>query len=267
MQQSQRPPAQADRWGESGFREMRWQSRVLSKQMRSALYLPPGADQPGKRGFATLFLLHGSGHTHRSVLSEVSPQDHVGLLHDTIVVIPDGDQGWWLDSPAVQHSQYAQYVLELVEWVDGHFATARHRGARGICGFSMGGYGAMSLAAQHSALFGSASSLIGTLDIVQMFPDYHRLRVLLGGEIEAWHAANPACHAPKLAGTALFFCTAERAFDLPQNKAFARALEHHAIPFTFKTYRGEHDTEFVRQHLDECLAFHRRAFDHAQVPS
>jgi S-formylglutathione hydrolase FrmB len=264
MQQPQRERAHVAQLIPDGFREVRWRSQALGKQMVCALCLPPSRrDQPARR-FAVLFILHGSGHDHHSVLSQVRPQDHLSLVRDTILVIPDGDQGWWLDSPVLPRSRYAQYLSELVELIDTRYPTAAHRGARGICGFSMGGFGAMSLAAQRPDLFGSASSLIGTLDIVQMFPDYHRLQLLLGPEEPAWQRANPTQQAARLFNTKLFFCTAEHAFDRPQNQAFAWALESRAIPFSFRIYPGEHDTDFVQQHVRDCLAFHGRAFDRDQ---
>lgn len=181
-----------------------------------------------------------------------------------MLIIPDGDQGWWLDSPLLPHSRYAQYALELVDLVDKRYPTAGHRHARGICGFSMGGYGAMTLAARRPDLFGSASSLIGTLDLTQMFPDYYRLRLLLGSDMGVWRCLSPTQLAARFSDTQLLFCTAEHAFDRPQNEAFARALGSSAIPFSFSIHPGEHNAAFVRQHIAECFAFHRRAFDRAK---
>jgi enterochelin esterase-like enzyme len=249
-----------------GFEEVRWRSQALGKDMVFAMHLPAHREQRDHR-FPTLFILHGSGHNHRSVLGHVRPQDHLSLLSDTILIIPDGDQGWWLDSPILPRSQYAQYAFELVELVDARYPTTAHRETRGVCGFSMGGYGAMSLAAQRPEVFGSASSLIGTLDITQMSPDYYRLQLLLGSETRAWQDANPKHSAARLSNTELLFCTAERAFDRRQNDAFARALESCAVPFAYRIYPGEHDTQFVRQHIAECLAFHRQAFDRSQRQS
>jgi S-formylglutathione hydrolase FrmB len=264
MRQPWRARTQTDEAIPDGFQEVRWRSQVLGRQMVFAVYLPPSYHHQPDHRLATLFLLHGSGHNHHSVLSQVRPQDHLSLLYDAILIIPDGDQGWWLDSPVLPQSQYAQYLLELVKWVDARFPTADDRNQRGICGFSMGGYGAMSLAAQRPGLFGSASSLIGTLDIVQMFPEYHRLQLLLGSEMQAWQDANPTHRAAQLSHTGLLFCTAEQAFDRPQNEALAGALTAHGIPFTFHVHPGEHNTAFVRQHIAECLVFHREAFDRGQ---
>jgi S-formylglutathione hydrolase FrmB len=248
----------------AGFHEVHWHSRALHKRMAFVVSLPATYSEQPARRWPVLFLLHGSGHDRHSVLREVAPQDHAQWLDDTLLVIPDGDQGWWLDSPLLPHSYYGQYVLELLEFVDHRYRTILNRAARGICGFSMGGYGAMLLAAQHPVLFGAASSLLGPLDIVQMHPQYHRLALLLGPELMAWQHHNPTCLASSLTDTALLFCTAEEAFDRSQSEAFAAALTALHIPFEHTIYPGEHDTAFVRQHIGEHLSFHCRAFDQAR---
>jgi len=244
-----------------GFRRIRWHSRALGKRMSFVLYTPtapPGA--PGAR-YSTLYLLHGSGHDCHSVMREVRPQDCIAELGRALLVIPDGNQGWWLDSPVTPQSKYGEYVRELVNLVEHNYPAAAGRGARGLCGFSMGGYGAMLLASQQPALFGAASSLLGPLDIAQWFPDYRRLRLLLGPELRTWQQHNPCGFVANLRDTALWFCTGQNAFDRPQNDAFARALQAQQFPFTYQTHPGEHNTTFVREHLRACFAFHRRQFD------
>jgi len=223
------------------------------------MYLPDEYHEEASR-WPVLYLLHGSGHDRHSVLSEVRPQDQMEQLSDAILVIPDGDQGWWLDSPRVHDSKYAQYVLELVDLVDHHYRTVRSRAGRGICGFSMGGFGAMWLAIQYAEKFGSASSLLGPLDIRQMFPDYYRLRLLLGSDLDVWRRYNPTRWAARLGTTALRFCTAERAFDRPQNAAFAAALDSLGISFEYDVCPGQHDTAFVRQHIGAHFTFHQHLF-------
>ena len=240
----------------AGFQEVRWRSKALQKHMDFLLHLPPGYHEQPKC-CPVLYLLHGSGHTPRSVLAEVCPQEHVALLGEVVFVIPDGEQGWWLDSPVVSDSQYGQSVLELVRYVDRRYRTAASRTARGVCGFSMGGYGAMLLAAQHPEVFGSASSLLGPLDIAQMYPDYYRLRLLLGSHLSTWQSYNPTLLAASLARTSLKFCTAEEAFDRPQNVAFAEALRAPGITFEYDIHAGGHDTAFVRKHIAAHFGFHR----------
>jgi len=244
-----------------GFRQMHWRSRALGKRMAFLLHLPDTEKQEPGRRYPVLYLLHGSGHDGRSVMEQVQPQAALRELGAALLVIPDGDQGWWVDSPLVPRSRYGEYLLELVSWVDGHYPTRTDPGARGLCGFSMGGYGAMLLAGQHPHLFGAASSLLGPLDIGQLFPDYHRLRLLLGAELSTWQQYNPRQSTANLQDTALWFCTGEDAFDRPHNDAFASALRAQGIPFTYQVHPGGHDTSFVREHVQACFAFHRCQFD------
>jgi S-formylglutathione hydrolase FrmB len=243
------------------FERVRWRSDALQKRMTFLLHLPNAYEEQAAKRYPVLYLLHGSGHCPNSVLAEVRPQEHLVRLGDAALVIPDGDQGWWLDSPELPRSQYGQYLLELVRFVDQHYRTTASRTARGICGFSMGGYGAMLLAAQHPEMFGAASSLLGPLDILQMHPDYYRLRLLLGPQAATWQRFNPTSLASSLAHTSLKFCTAEEAFDEPQNEAFAEALRALGVPFEYEVYAGEHDTGLVRRHVAGHFRFHRRSFD------
>jgi len=244
-----------------GFSLVRWHSQALGKGMAFALYLPEAyAETPGSR-YPVLYLLHGSGHDRHSVMQEVQPQECIAELGQALLIIPDGEQGWWMDSPRVPHSRYGEYFLELVGWVDHNYPTTAHRSARGLCGFSMGGYGAMLLASQHPDLVSAGSSLLGTLDIGQLFPDYHRLHMLLGPELDTWQQYNPCQRTANLRNTALWFVTGEDAFDRPQNDAFASALQAQQAHFTYHVHPGEHDTTFVREHLRACFAFHRHQFD------
>ncbi|MGQ9493319.1 MAG: alpha/beta hydrolase [Anaerolineae bacterium] len=243
----------------AGFREVCWRSQVLNKRMAFVLYLPAGYDHQRTNRYPVLYLLHGSGHNRYSVMRDVRPQQHVPLLGEALLVIPDGNQGWWLDSPVLLSSRYGQYVLELVQFVDRHYRTIARREARGICGFSMGGYGAMLLASQYPEWFGVASSLLGPLDIAQLFPKHYRLGQLLGSDLAVWQQYNPTQKAANLRGTALQFCTAKEAFDRPLNDAFAAALHTLSIPFAYYVYAGGHDTDFVREHLSEHFCFHRHS--------
>ena len=240
---------------------MRWHSHALRRRMTFLLHLPYADDGQTARRYPVLYLLHGSGHDPHSVLEQVRPQEHLTELGAALLVIPAGDQGWWFDSPAMPRSCYASYLLELVAWIDRHYPTVARRGGRGVCGFSMGGFGAMLLAGQHPDQFGAASSILGPLDIAQMFPHYYRLRLLLGADLATWQRYNPTHLAARLAHTALWFCSAEEAFDRPQSAAFAAALRTRDIPFEYALHPGQHDAHFVREHIGSCFAFHCRAFD------
>lgn len=193
-------------------------------------------------------------------MRDVQPQLCLADLGETLLVIPEGHQGWWLDSPVLVRSRYESYLLELVHFVENEYPVAPDRESRGLCGFSMGGFGAMLIAARNPEEFGAASSLLGPLDIVQWHPDYYRLARLLGQHVAAWREHNPTDVCASLTKTRLRFSTGTEAADRPQNDSFAQALEREAIPYEYEVYPGRHDVTWVRGHLGRDFAFHRRQF-------
>src|SRR5579859_5371134 len=78
-------------------------SAALGRDLAYALYLPPGRDAPGRR-FPTLYLLHGVDGNHREWLEEGHLRESldrligVGAVAPMIVVMPDGDNSWYVDS-------------------------------------------------------------------------------------------------------------------------------------------------------------------------
>ncbi len=129
--------------------------------------LPNGYNDDPNRRWPTAYFLAGTQNTYRSFNSMI---DGVGLTENfpAIVVSPNGDSGYWSDwynrgkdGPPM----YETYVIEqLIPLIDDYFRTRADRAHRAIAGVSMGGYGALMLAARHPELFGSAASLSGTLN-------------------------------------------------------------------------------------------------------
>lgn len=140
---------------------------------------------------------------------------------------------------------------------------ARDKAGRAIGGFSMGGLGAIRLSARYPKQFLAASSVLGPLDIMQWFPDYHRLKLLLGIEESSWRAQNPCSLAAGLSNVALWFRTGTDAGDCLQNEAFARRLNEIGIPHDFAILPGGHDVEFVRRCVSDQIVFHLRRFSMA----
>jgi S-formylglutathione hydrolase FrmB len=165
-----------------------------------------------------------------------------------------------MDSPIMEYSRYESYLLELVELVESEYPATANRESSGLCGFSMGGFGAIHLAARHPEEFASASSLLGPLDIVQWYPEYYRLASLLGGDIATWREHNPTTHCGSLANIHLRFSTGSQAIDRSQNDSFAEALRRLGIPHEYELYSGRHDADWVRRHLGCHFAFHHRHF-------
>lgn len=145
-------------------------------EIRVAVYLPPGyASSPGRR-YTTLYLLHGwmggidefgvsdgkPGFQGMQLASTMDEAIARGTIHETIVVVPEGRNryfgSFYVNSTVTGRWEDA-IVRELVPWIDARYRTVPSAGARGIAGFSMGGYGALMLAMANPDVFGAVYAL------------------------------------------------------------------------------------------------------------
>jgi S-formylglutathione hydrolase FrmB len=162
----------------------RFHSDALGVDKPVVVWLPAGYAASSKR-YPTIYLLHGLGGMQEDFLrhgklAEVADE----LALQAIVVMPDGDDGWYVDwaealdydaclrgegvlskepeDYCVRSPRYETYVAkDLIAWVDATYRTIAAREGRAIGGFSMGGFGALGLAMRHSDLFGAVASFAG----------------------------------------------------------------------------------------------------------
>jgi S-formylglutathione hydrolase FrmB len=129
--------------------------------------LPAGYDSHPKRRWPVTYVLAGIMNTYKSFNSMVGGVE-LTKGYPAIVVSPNGDSGFWSDwynGGALGPPMYETYVADqLIPLIDRRFRTDRGRSHRTVMGVSMGGYGAMMIAARHPDLFAAAASLSGAVD-------------------------------------------------------------------------------------------------------
>lgn len=173
-------------------------SYALGTYKPVVVYLPPSYDASAAR-YSVVYYLHGysgsevnwtkSGRIDTSMDTLVSRG-----LREMIVVMPDGDDSWWMTSESlpdvagcqrslpsyvsdastycVPWPHYDDYVAyDVVRWADARFRTIADHQHRGIAGLSMGGYGAITLALRYPQVFGAAASHSGVLWPLEWAPD------------------------------------------------------------------------------------------------
>lgn len=160
--------------------------------IRKALtvYLPPSYASSPSRRYPVLIYLHGLGGNERNWVDNGKLDRTLDSLisagkPEAIVVMPDGDDGWYTtwnglpdvpgcradstrkesaDSFCVPWPHYDDYIAnDIVRFVDGRYRTRADGRHRGIAGLSMGGYGAMSIALAYPGTFAAAASHSGVL--------------------------------------------------------------------------------------------------------
>jgi S-formylglutathione hydrolase FrmB len=165
-------------------------SAIMTTRKRVVVYLPPSYLWTRGRRYAAAYYLHGAyggedDWTTNGRLAAVMDSLIAAGMPEMIVVMPDGDDGWYTtwnalgnfsecmrSPPPRQNAQtycvpwpkYDDYIArDLVAHVDSAYRTLPARAHRGIAGLSMGGYGAVTLALAYGDVFSVAASHSGVL--------------------------------------------------------------------------------------------------------
>ena len=145
-------------------------SAAMHTTYRAAVVLPASYAKNKKARYPVLYLLHGAYGHFNDWLRKTPDRQLLHRLADAnnlIIVNPEGETfGFYLDSPVNPASQWETHLIrEVIPAVDGAYRTVAEGKGRVIAGLSMGGHGALYLAARHPALFAAAGSMSGALDL------------------------------------------------------------------------------------------------------
>lgn len=193
-------------------------SQALGVQKRLLVYLPPSYGEQRTRRYPVAFYLHGAwgaeddwvtlGRIDRTLDSLMAAG-----LPEMIVVLPDGDDGWYTTWNALNNTaacradtrrrepaatycvpwpKYDEYIArDLVAHIDSSYRTLARRERRGIGGLSMGGYGAISLALRYPDVFAAAASHSGVLSPRYVGPIPYRSPTRYGTTVDSIRARYP----------------------------------------------------------------------------
>lgn len=139
------------------------QSQSLHKEMEYILWVPTAP--PPKEGYPLLVMLHGLGDTATNWSRTSVPKMYVQALQEGlaphIVVVPDGERGYWVDHME-SNQHYASWVLELIGIVEQEYPITEDLGFRTLMGLSMGAWGALSIGLQNPQEFGQMIAMSPT---------------------------------------------------------------------------------------------------------
>jgi S-formylglutathione hydrolase FrmB len=246
-----------------GVHEITFTSQTLGGPHKLALVVPPALEG---RADATpvLFLLHGRGRTHRSLVDVPAIRDALRAA-PFCTVLPQGDDGWYIDSPVRSNERYESYLAEVIAFAGSIQSFATRPQQRAIAGWSMGGFGAVSYATRHPAEFGVVVSMIGLLDFPRPMdlPNGRNYTVPVarfGSDPKTWQEFNPLRRAESLRGHAVCLITAEEAFDRVMNENFRARLEELGIAHEFILLPGAHTFDVVQAAVLHVIRFVAASF-------
>jgi len=126
------------------------------------VYLPATYTTSRNRRYPVVYFLHGyaaHAETYWKSLSVPAAADAAiadGSAHEMMLVLPDAftvyDGSMFSNSPTT--GDWEAYIAkDLIAYIDSHYRTIADRGARGLAGHSMGGYGTMRIGMKYPEVF------------------------------------------------------------------------------------------------------------------
>jgi len=139
-------------------------SKLMAREMPYRVILPVNYKTSNEKTFyPVIYLLHGlTGHfdnwADKTKLTDYAEK------YNYIIVMPEGDNGWYSDSASVPNDKYESYIIkELIPEIDKKFRTVADKKYRAVAGLSMGGYGSIKFGLKYPEMFSLAGSFSGAL--------------------------------------------------------------------------------------------------------
>ncbi len=286
--------------------ELTVETDAFAEPTKLHVFLPSGYAADSSRNWPVTYILAGMQNNYDS-FADFLDGERLSADYPSIIVSPDGNSGFWSDWYNAGRGgppEYETFVIDqLADLIDDRYRTIPDRSHRAIFGISMGGYGAMMLAARHPDLFGSAATLSGAVDTNNpLIAGALSLGSSLDGsavdaingprltEAVRWHGRNPTDLASNLRGTNLQVRTANGVLnpaigegDDPADAvscvveggvyqgsvSFNRRLDELGIGHLWKDYgNGCHTPEnFTREVLDTLAVFKRNFANPEAAPA
>jgi len=246
---------------------VRFYSNCLRRFTTFNMYLPndiredePNESEYANRPIKTLFLLHGyTGDADNWVPWYLADK------YNFAVVIPNGENSFWLDGISTGHAFCKFLGEELLEYVRRVFGLAQTKEDTYIMGLSMGGFGALHTALYYPDKFGHATALSPALIVHEVanlkegegnvIANYEYFRECFGNPTKVLESDNnpeKLIKKIKAEGKKCPEIYMACGFDdnlLEPNREFHKFLESEGIEHTYVEDEGKHDMEFWSRYV------------------
>ena len=232
-------------------------SKALEREVPYAVWIPLG--KPPADGWPVLLVLHSNGRNCRSLL-EITGGGQGFVDAEFAVAFADGGTSGWIDSPVKPPSKYQSMLLELIEQLATKHGMGRRRDRRAVTGWSLGGYGALLLAARHPEVVGSVSSMIGLVDLPRTSPSGACSLQLFGPAESAPAELSITRQMAGLREMPIRLFHSAEGIDVPHHQALKAALDNAKVNHQFVSCPGAHDMGTALQMWPMVLAYHAEIF-------
>ena len=248
---------------------IQFQSKLVSATLPYSVILPPDYRAASATRYPVLYLLHGFGGHHSDWATRTNVADYAAQYR-MIVVMPEGNNGWYTDSASVPAGKYESYILkELIPDVQKRYRTIEARYGRAIAGLSMGGYGALKFGLKSPDTFAFVGSISGALAAANWTEDdLKNLKSIrdsvfgvfgpMGSEARKAndiYEITRGLSAARIAALPYIYldCGTEDLLGGLNNQQFAALLREKKIPHEYRELPGEHNWAYWDQQVPEVL--------------
>ncbi|MDR1973107.1 MAG: esterase family protein [Bacteroidales bacterium] len=135
-------------------------SELLGTPVKYSILLPKDYLENPQKRYPVVYLLHGLGDDHKSwndkwlnVAAQIENLENNKGLQPMIYIMPQGFRSYYVNRYDGKFPYMDMFTKEFVPRMDSLYRTVADREHRAVVGYSMGGFGAMILAAKHPEVF------------------------------------------------------------------------------------------------------------------
>ena len=246
---------------------VRFQSKLINTTLPYNIVLPSDYDTSKTTRYPVLYLLHGLTGHYSDWITRSNVADYAADYR-IIVVMPEGNDGWYTDSASIITDKYESYILkELIPDVQQRYRTIEARYGRSIAGLSMGGYGAIKFGLKSPSTFIFAASMSGAFGVTRFTEKEIGARwgdsmKLFGPSGSETRRANDLFHlieqlTPARIGSLPYFyydCgTEDSPLIFPSNRELSALMLEKKIPHEFRQLPGDHSWAYWDRQVQEIL--------------
>jgi len=245
----------------------RLQSKLVNATLPYNVILPADYDAAPTTRYPVLYLLHGLDGHYSDWVSRTNIADYASAYR-LIIVMPEGNDGWYTDSATVTTDKYESYILqELLPDVQKRYRTIEARYGRAIAGLSMGGYGAIKFGLKSPQTFFFAASMSGAFGVTRFsekdIPNNWQDSIKLFGPVGSeTRKANDVFDLIKNLPPArvsflpyfYFDCgTEDSSLIFPYNRELSGLMYETKIPHEYRELPGDHSWGYWDRQVQEIL--------------
>lgn len=248
---------------------IRLQSKLVNATLPYNVILPVDYDSAVSTRYPVLYLLHGLTGHYSDWVSRTNVADYASEYR-LIIVMPEGNDGWYTDSATITTDKYESYILqELLPDVQQRYRTIEARYGRAIAGLSMGGFGAIKFGLKSPETFVFAGSMSGAFGVTRLtekeIPNnrWEASMKLFGPVGSDARKANDVYEIIKNLTPArisslpyfYFDCgTEDSSLIFPYNRELSALMYEKKIPHEYRELPGDHSWGYWDRQVQEILA-------------